>query len=190
MPTTYDVKLIGKREVAENTMEFRLEKPAGLNIRAGQFCDIVLPLPKGTPKEATTHGFSFVNAPCENYVAVATRMRNSPFKNAARGLEIGSMLQIIAAWGDFTLQKDEAIPAVFVIGGIGITPVFSILKQAWHDKTKHKLTLIYANRTRAQAAYSDELEQIARDNVNFTFVRAYTRPRTIPPPSMATSMLP
>ncbi|CAM5787421.1 FAD-dependent oxidoreductase [Castellaniella caeni] len=172
--TTYDVKLISKREVAEGTMEFTLEKPADLTIRAGQFCDVKLPSPEGTPKHDAIHGFSFVNAAFEPHVVVATRMRGTPFKEAFKKTPDGTMLKLIAPFGDFTLHKNEAIPAVFIIGGIGITPVRSMVVQALHDKTAHQMTLIYANRTRAQAAYTDEFTQLAAQHANFTFVPVYT----------------
>lgn len=175
--TTYDVKLLGKREVAEGTMEFTLEKPAGLAIRAGQFCDVKLPSPEGTPKHDGMHGFSFVNAPFENRIAVATRMRGTPFKDAFRKTPDGTMVKLIAPFGDFTLHKTESIPAVFLIGGIGITPVRSMIVQALHDRTAHRMTLIYANRTPAQAAYADELAQLASRHTNFTFVPVYTQSR-------------
>lgn len=171
---TYDVRLIGKRDVAEGTMEFVLEKPQGFEYRAGQFGDIVLPSVEGTPKHDHIHGFSFVSAPFEEHLRMATRMRNTPFKNTIRATPDGTQVGLIATFGDFTLQKNETIPAVFVIGGIGITPVLSMIAQATHEKTKHRLTLIYANRTRAQAAYVSELEQLAADNANFTFVPVYT----------------
>ena len=105
---------------------------------------------------------------------MATRMRDSLYKRAAAKVPEGAMVQLLALWGDFTLQKNEAVPAVFITGGIGITPVRSIIAQATHDKTNHKITLIYANRTPAQAAYTDELKRLATENKNFTFVPVYT----------------
>ncbi|HEX7340271.1 MAG TPA: FAD-dependent oxidoreductase [Rhodanobacteraceae bacterium] len=174
MATSYDVRLLAKKEVAEGTMEFTLEKPRGFEYRAGQFGDLVLPASAGVNGDNNKHGFSFVSSPFEDTLRMATRLRDTPFKNAARKVPDGTMVQLLALWGDFTLQKSTAMPAVFVIGGIGITPVRSIIAQACHDKTGHKLTLIYANRTREQAAYIDELEQLARDNANFNLVAVYT----------------
>lgn len=171
---TYDVKLISKKEVADGTMEFTLEKPANFTYRAGQFGDIVLPKKEGVAEQEYKHGFSFLSAPFEEHLRMATRMRNTPFKRAIKEMPEGSMVQLIATFGDFTLHKNEAVPAVFVIGGIGITPVLGIIAQATHDKTAHKLTLIYANKTLASAAYIDDLTQLAAQNPNFTFVPVYT----------------
>lgn len=175
MPTSYDVRLLRKKQVAEGTMEFTLEKPRGFEYRAGQYGDMVLPASTRLSGDNNKHGFSFVSAPFEDTLRMTTRMRaSSAFKQAAAKVPEGTMIQLLALWGDFTLHKNAKVPAVFVIGGIGITPVRSIIAQATHEKAPHKITLIYANRTRAQAAYIEELEQLAQANPNFTLVPVYT----------------
>jgi ferredoxin-NADP reductase len=174
MATSYDVRLLRRKEIAAGTVEFTLEKPEGFAYRAGQFGDLVLPPSTGLDKGNNKHGFSFVSAPFEETLRMATRVRNSPFKNAAVKIPEGTLVQLLAVWGDFTLQKNTAIPAVFVIGGIGITPVRSIIAQATHEHTGHHLTLLYANRTPAQAAYHTDLTQLAATNPNFTYVPVST----------------
>lgn len=174
MPTSYDVRLVRKREIAEGTMEFTLEKPHDFEYRAGQYGDLVLPGPAGANESDTKHGFSFASAPYEDILRMATRLRDTPFKRAARKIPEDTLVTLLALWGDFTLHKKVTIPAVFIIGGIGITPVRSMIAQATHDKTAHKITLIYANRTPALAAYTDDLERFAAANKNFTFVPIYT----------------
>jgi ferredoxin-NADP reductase len=174
MPTSYAVRLLQKNEIAEGTLEFVLEKPQGFEYRAGQFGDLVLPPSTGLDESNNKRGFSFASAPYEETLRMATRMRDSKYKNAAAKIPEGTMVELLALWGDFTLHKNESIPAVFVIGGIGITPARSIIAQATHDRTAHKITLIYANRTPAVAAYTDDLQRFAGQNKNFHFVPVYT----------------
>lgn len=174
MATSYDVKLIKKNKIAEGTMEFVLEKPQGFEYRAGQYGDLVLPDSEEINEDNNKHGFSFASAPYEDVLRMATRLRDTPYKRAAQKVPDGSMVKLLALWGDFTLHKNEAVPAVFIIGGIGITPVRSMIAQATHEQTAHKLTLIYANRTPEQAAYKTDFEQYAAQNKNFTFVPVYT----------------
>lgn len=174
MATKYDVKLIQRREIAEGTIEFILEKPAGFEFRAGQFGDMVLPASTGLDESNNKHGFSFASAPFEETLRMATRMRPSKFKEAAVQVPEGTTIGLLALWGDFILHKNSAIPAVFVIGGIGITPVRSIVAQATYEKLPHKITLIYANRTKEQAAYDEDFRRWATENANFTYVPVYT----------------
>ncbi|CAM5189516.1 Ferredoxin-NADP reductase OS=Castellaniella defragrans OX=75697 GN=HNR28_000663 PE=4 SV=1 [Castellaniella defragrans] len=171
----YDSRLTGKKEVAEGTMEFTFEKPKDFKFRAGQFFDIILNAAPGAEKKTYVHGFSFVNAPYEDHIAAVTRMRGTPFKNAIRDLPLNTPVKLDAVFGSFTLSKNEAKAAVFLIGGVGITPVRSMIAQATHDKTAHKITLLYANDTQARAPFIAELQQFARQNPNFTFVPVYTQ---------------
>jgi ferredoxin-NADP reductase len=171
----YDTRLTGKKEVAEGTLEFILEKPKDFKFRAGQFFDIILKATPGAEKKTYVHGFSFVNAPYEDYIAAATRMRGSEFKNAIRDLPLNSPIRIEAVWGSYTLPKDESRPVVFLIGGVGITPVRSMIAQATHDKTGHRITLLYANETPARAPFTQDLQRFAAQNRNFNFVPVYTQ---------------
>ena len=175
MPDSYNVKLLHKKEVAQGTMEFTLEKPKGFQYRAGQYGDLVLPASTGLDGSNNKHGFSFVSAPFEDTLRMATRMRKeSRYKQAAAQVPEGAMVKLLALWGDFMLPKNEKTQIVYLIGGIGITPVRSMIAQATHDKTGHKLTLLYSNRNPAQAAYLDELKHLAEVNKNFTFVPSFS----------------
>ena len=50
-------KLKGREEVAQGTMAFHFEKPAGWTFKAGQFIDITLLDPAETDTEGNTRGF-------------------------------------------------------------------------------------------------------------------------------------
>jgi len=169
-----NVKLTKKEEIANGTMAFRFEKPEGFEFRAGQFCDLTLINPVETDEEGNTRGFSLVTAPYEPDVAVATRLRDTAFKRTLKDLPIGTEVKFDAPYGDFTLHKTDTTPAVFLIGGIGVTPVRSMIAQATHDKTPHKITLLHANRTMSDAPFATDFEELAKENPNFTFVPVVT----------------
>lgn len=57
---------------------------------------------------------------------------------------------------------------------IGITPMRSIILQATHDKTAHKIFLFYAIKTPKDAAYLDELASVQKANHNFTLIPSMT----------------
>lgn len=177
MTEIYESRLIAKRTVAEGTVEFRLARPEGLAYQAGQFFDIILPKPSEDAEQGSyKHGFSFVSAPFEPFIAMATRMRaGSKFKRALDALPIGAPLEVEAVWGDFVLRKKTNKAMVFLAGGIGITPVRSMIAEATHDHTEHRFVLFYVNRRPEEAAFTDELRALARENPRFTFVPVYTR---------------
>ena len=171
MPS-YQVKLAGREQVAEGTLAFRFEKPAGFSFKAGQA--VVLALlnpPAGEGQERRT--FSLVSAPFEGTLAVATRMRDTAFKRALKALPDGASTKLVGPIGQFTLA-DAAHPAVFIAGGIGITPFVSMLRQAARDRSPQRLLLLYSNRRPEDAAFLGELQELERQNGNFRLVATMT----------------
>ena len=59
-------KLLGRHDVADGTMAFEFEKPAGWTFDAGQFIDMTLLNPEETDAEGNTRGFSIASAPFED----------------------------------------------------------------------------------------------------------------------------
>jgi len=173
-----NVKLIKKEEVANETMAFHFEKPEGFTFKAGQFGDFTLLNPSETDEEGNIRGFSLAHAPYENDLMIATRMRDTAYKRVLKDLPIGTELKLDAPYGDFVLHKTETTPAVFLTGGIGITPVRSIIAQASHDTLPHKIILFYSNKTPQDTAFLTDLEIFAKENPNFTFVPVMTRDET------------
>jgi ferredoxin-NADP reductase len=155
-----NVKLIKKEPIAEGTIAFHFEKPVDFEFRAGQFVDYTLINPPETDEEGNTRGFSLAYAPFEDDLVAASRMRDTAFKRVLKDMPLGTEIKLDGPYGDFTLHKTETTPAVFLIGGIGVTPVRSMIAQATHDKTAHKITLLHANRTPADAPFAADFKYI------------------------------
>lgn len=168
------VALLRRETIAKDTMTFYFEKPEGFTFRAGQFADYTLIDPPETDDEGNIRGFSLANAPYEEHLVAATRMRDTAFKRVLRDLPIGTEVKLDAPYGDFTLHQTDTTPAVFVIGGIGVTPIRSIIAQATHDKTAHNITLLHANREPRDAPFAADFEQFAKENHNFSYVPIVT----------------
>src|SRR5574340_237529 len=94
------VKLKNRFEVAERTMAFQLEKPAGWTFKAGQAIDLTLLNPPETDAEGNTRAFSLAGAPHEPDLMVATRLRDTAFKRVFQKLPLGAHVKIDAAFVD------------------------------------------------------------------------------------------
>ena len=90
-------------------------------------------------------------------------------------MESGTELTLDAPHGSFTLHNNVNIPAVFLTGGIGVTPVRSIVLQAIHDNVPHRIFVFYSNRRPEDAAFLDELMESHEANPNYTFVGTMTQ---------------
>ncbi len=172
--TTYNVRLEGREEIAEGTMAFHFEKPTGFSFKPGQAMDVVLIDPPSTDAQSARHTFSIVSAPFQAELVVATRMRDSAFKRAFKSLPIGSPAKLEGPFGSLTLHNDRVRPAVFIAGGIGITPFMSILRQAAKHQLPQRLLLLYSNRRPEDAAFLAELQQLEQQNKNFRLVATMT----------------
>lgn len=169
-------QLVAKHDVAEGTMAFEFAKPDGFTFTAGQFADYTLIDPPQTDAEGDIRGFSLANPPYADTLMAATRMRDTAFKRVLRDLPIGTEVLLDAPYGSFTLHRNTARRAVFLTGGIGITPVRSILLQAAHDDTGHDITVFYANNRTQDAAFLDELLALGRDHTRIDVVAAISKP--------------
>ena len=158
---------------AEGTMAFHFEKPAGFEFKAGQAVEVLLADPAGGANDIG-HAFSIVSAPFEDELVFATRMRDSAYKKALKALAPGAEVKLDGPFGSLTLHNKRSRAAVFVAGGIGITPFMSILRQAAHDRLDQDLMLLYSNRRPEDAAFLEELQALERANPRFRLVATMT----------------
>ncbi len=162
------VQMTGKEAIADRTVAVHMGKPAGFNHQPGQWVRVTL------PAHGESRVLSIVSAPHEPGLTIATRLSDSAFKRALKDLPQGAELQITGPNGSFTLNEDAATPAVFIAGGIGITPFMSMIGHTAHTGSTRKITLFYSNREPSAAAFLGELEELARANPNFTLVATMT----------------
>lgn len=170
----YNVKLIKREEIAEGTMAFFLEKPAGFQFKAGQHIEVTLIKPPESDAEGNTRTLSIASSPQEKNLMVATRMRDTAFKRVIKTLPEETELKIEGPFGSFFLHNDSSYEAIFLIGGIGITPIRSIILSAGYEKLAHHLFLFYSNRRPEDAAFLNELQQAEKENPNFKLITTIT----------------
>ena len=176
----YEVTLKEKKQLAEGTIAFVFEKPNGFHFQAGQHIRMTLLHAPETDSEGKSRFFSLVNSPQEKDLVIAMRMRDTAFKRVLGRMPIGDKVRIEillkSPHGSFTLHDDPSKPAVFLIGGIGIVPVFSMIKDATERKLPHEIFLFYSNRRPEDAPFLDELENVAKQNPSFKLMATMTRP--------------
>jgi ferredoxin-NADP reductase len=167
----HTVKLKEKRWIATSTAHFILEKPPGYKFIAGQFMDVRLP-----GKEDLTHHFTITNSPDEETLSFATRMRRSTYKDRLDKLDTGAELQISDASGDFEFKPVSGRKPVFIAGGIGITPFWSILQDSPASDSVTPIVLVYSNRRPQDVAFFEELRQLAEARDSFEMIATITEP--------------
>jgi ferredoxin-NADP reductase len=170
MAGSFTSKLRKKEVVAEGTMSFSFSKPEGFAFKAGQYMDLTLTDPPETDAEGNIRSLSIASAPEDDELLFATRMRDTAFKRFLRDAAIGTEVRMEGPMGSFTLHNNAAKPAVFLAGGIGITPFSSIIRHAAKARLPHRLYLFYSNRRPEDSAFMHGLEQIQKENPNYKFI--------------------
>ncbi|HEU5350854.1 MAG TPA: FAD-dependent oxidoreductase [Terracidiphilus sp.] len=162
------------REIAERTIACRLEKPPDFAFRPGQFIEVTLLNPSETDSEGNSRAFSIASAPQEDFLLVATRLRDSAFKRVLRHASPGTQVKIDGPFGDLRLHNDSSRAAVMLCGGIGITPFRSIILNATQNKLPHRIFLFYSNRGPEDAPFLEELQALEKQNPNFKLIACMT----------------
>jgi ferredoxin-NADP reductase len=166
----YETTLTSKEAVAEGTMAFRFAKPAGFAFKPGQSINVSLVDPPETDAKGNARTFSIVSAPFENELMIATRMRDTAFKRTLKAMPAGGRVSLRGPAGLFTLDPADSRPAVFLAGGIGVTPFVSMLRDAARSKLARDLWLFYSNRRPEDAAFLDELSALLKRHARIHFV--------------------
>ena len=163
-------KLTRSETVAEGTMAFHFERPAGFDFKAGQNVLLTLTDPSETDSRGPSRTFTIASAPHERGIVVATRMRDTAFKRVLKSAGAGLPVTIDGPNGVMTLHEDAARPAVFLAGGVGITPFLSMARDAAKRKLPHRIRLFYSNRRPEDAAFLEELQALERENPNYKLI--------------------
>lgn len=172
-------RLLERREVAEGTLAFLLERPASFEFVAGQYVTVTLPDPPYTDAKGASRTFSIASAPGERGALwVATRMTGTAFKRSLAEVPPEAPLTLTGPAGAFTMPAEATSPLLFIAGGIGITPFRSMLLDAVGRRLPHRITLLYSNRNAEGAAFHRELADLGRTHASFRYVPTMTQAET------------
>jgi tetrachlorobenzoquinone reductase len=153
-PDTLDVRLTSIRFAAESINLYELRRVDGRPLPpATPGAHIDLHLPRGMIRQ---YSLPTIDPASSRYVIGVKRDPNS--RGGSRYLHeevrVGATLNISHPRNDFPVVE-TAGRSVFIAGGIGITPIRSMVRHL-HERGR-PWELHYACRTRAQAAFADEL---------------------------------
>jgi ferredoxin-NADP reductase len=176
----YTAILKRRDTLCDGTTALYFEKPGGFNFKPGQFANFTLDSVITTDPGGITRTLSIASAPHEKDLMVAMRMRDTGFKRIANALPIGAPFLVEGPYGNLILHRDVARPAVFLAGGIGITPFRSMIRHASEMRSGHRMFLFYSIRRFEDAAFMDELREIQELNQRFQFIPTITHPDRIP----------
>ena len=164
------------KTLCAGTSAFYFAKPEGFEFEAGQFVNFILLNPGDTDQGGNTRGLSIASAPHERNLMVAMRLRTTAFKCTLNSLPLNTELLLQGPYGSLTLSREGTRTAVFLAGGIGITPFLSLIWNATESLSRRRILLFYSVRVPQQAAFLDELREMEQYNIRYKLICTVTQP--------------
>jgi ferredoxin-NADP reductase/nitrite reductase/ring-hydroxylating ferredoxin subunit len=156
-----------------DVMKFRIAR-GGIDYTAGQYAFFKLDRISGDAKGPIRH-FSIASSPTEqDHILISTRIRDTQYKQKLASLKEGAKILVWGPEGDFVLHDDYSKPAVFLSGGIGVTPFRSMIKYATDKQLPIKITMFDSNKNQQNILYKEEFDRWADQNKNFKVIYAVT----------------
>lgn len=122
-----------------------------------------------------TKHFTLSSSPTEDFLEITKRLTGHPFSNALACLNSGDKVSIKGPYGTFTFPG-EYDKVGMLSGGIGITPLRSMVKYSVDQELNANITLLYSNSRETDIAFRDELEGMQRENPYIKVIETVTRP--------------
>jgi len=138
---------------------FRFAPDGKIDFIPGQFLHVIFDTDNLSNSELNKY-LSFSCAPGKGYIEVTKRLSESLFSQRLRGLKMQDEVYLKAPLGNCVF-KEEYKKIAFLIGGIGITPVISILEYIAGGKLDTDACLVYSNRNEDEIAFRKELDGLA-----------------------------
>lgn len=91
-------------------------------------------------------------------------------------IEPGDRIAVRAPSGEFYLQQASALPVVLIGGGIGITPMLSILHHLVETGSQREIRLFYGVRNGREAVMLKPLRQLAAEHPNVHLHPCFSAP--------------
>lgn len=175
MKKLYDLNLIERNNVAENTIELIFTKPNDYKFKIGQYTFLDVSN-KAENKIITTRALSIASHPDENILRFVMRTSESDFKTKCLEIKKDEPATVTQATGSFGFKfSDKEI--VFLISGIGIAPIIPMLTELEKIDYQGKVSLFYSNRTLAKTTYHERLQNFNIKNYNYIPVFTGIQPR-------------
>lgn len=168
----YRIAEVRKERGETTTLLMQPEGHAGFRFSPGQFGWLTV---WGSPFKITGHPFSFSSSAEVQDGRVEMSIRNlGDFTSNIASVQIGQRVYLDGPYGAFTLGNKSDM-SVLIAGGVGITPMMSIIRTLADRGDRQPVILLYGSRDWESITFREELE-ILEKRANLTVVHVLTNP--------------
>ncbi len=188
-------QVIRREQETENAVSicFRPADPLPLPpFRPGQHVTLRISLPGH--RQPVIRCYTLSDAPGLDHYRITIKLARPPADQPAcpagvvsnhihQNLSVGDTLSIKPPSGKFYLQPGEQ-PIVLLAGGIGITPMISMINHLVASGSQRRCLLVYGVRNGADLTFGEHLVTVARQHPNLQVIRCFTAPRSSDRPNI------
>lgn len=180
-------EFVVQRKVAESDVihSFYLVPKDGKQISTyepGQYVSVKVEI----PGEKNTHirQYSLSDAPGNAYYRISVKREDALGDKPAGKVSVylaekigeGDVLLLSAPAGDFTLDQEDRRPVVLISGGVGLTPMISMLTESLKKNPERPVTFIHAAQNGNLHALKGAVEELAKKHTQLTYYWCYEKP--------------
>jgi ferredoxin-NADP reductase len=115
------------------------------------------------------------SSPTEDFLEVTKRLTGHEFSNALAALKPGDAALLQGPYGHLTFHGEHD-KICMLSGGIGITPLRSMIRYSFDERLKTDIVLIYSNRLENDIAFKEDFDALQETCPNFKMISTITNP--------------
>jgi len=165
------VHLLSKKEIADSSLELTFEKPQNFEFQPGQYVYLSLNDPVHMEMDISVRPFSIASHPDTDCLSFIMRKSKSSFKKSCEALQSGDKATIYGPTGTFKLNP-SSLGIVFLVSGIGISPVLPMLEELKKRNYESPVCLISSNREESRAVFHEQLMEPGLKS--YTYIPVFT----------------
>jgi len=155
-----------------DTISYRFPRPTGFDYKPGQYMLVTI---KSADKELM-HPFTISSNPTDqDFIEFTKKLTASEYSTTLKNMKSGSWARIDGPYGNFTCEC-EIEKILFLAGGIGITPFYSIMKYCTVKQLPTTMVLFYGCRNEQEIAFKQQIDDMQTKNSRLRAIYVLNEP--------------
>ncbi|MEK3890289.1 NO-inducible flavohemoprotein [Bacillus sp. FSL K6-3431] len=176
-------EIINKQQESDVITSFYMKPLDGMQVpvyKAGQYITVRVYIPG--EEYALNRQYSLSCAPGNDFFRISVKKETEFNPNGKvstylhEQLSIGDKIEISAPAGDFVLNTEESNPVAFISGGVGLTPMMSMLETLANERSSRTVKFIHSARNESIHAFANEAAAITSQLANGSGFYGYEEP--------------
>src|SRR5699024_1920484 len=176
-----DFKVVDKVEESDVITSFYLKPADGSTLPtydAGQYLTVRVS-PEGSDFKQIRH-YTLSTRPNNEFFRISVKKEADFTPNGVvschlhERVNVGDTIEVSALAGLFTLVDEDAT-VTFISGGVGITPMVSMLDELAHNKSSRDVTFLHAEQNEHVHAFHSDVREMLDSLENGTYIYGYDK---------------